>query len=215
MSAFKVGDVVVEKYKSKDQVREEGIVEESGNGLSKVRWSDGPMRGEVMWVADTMLIDVRETGSYVILQHLTQPAPPALVLDDSPVPESKALTYDNGKLPLANLPWAAVREMSAVQAYGHEKYKDFNNYRKGMEVTRNLSCSLRHIMSYIDGEDLDPESNRSHLAHAMCRLAFVLQNIHEGTAIDDRYKPDAHAEAWKRLNEQIDSVDSPSNRQAG
>lgn len=101
---------------------------------------------------------------------------------------SRAATYDDGKLPLAWIPWDAVRAMNEVQQYGHIKYKDFNNYRKGMEVSRNLSCALRHISEYIDGVDLDHESGKNHLAHAMCRIAFVLQNLHDKTAIDDRYK---------------------------
>jgi hypothetical protein len=104
--------------------------------------------------------------------------------------EKKALTYDGGKAPLAQLPWAAIEELSLVQLYGHQKYKDFNNYRKGMEVSRNLSCALRHIKEYMEGHDVDAESGRNPLAHALCRIAFVLQNLHDGTAIDDRYKRD-------------------------
>lgn len=102
-----------------------------------------------------------------------------------------ALTYDDGKAPLSVLPWAALDEMAFVQAYGHAKYKDFYNYRKGMEVSRNLSCALRHIRDYMSGIDLDAESGRSHLAHALTRIAFVLQNMKDGTAIDDRYKSPA------------------------
>lgn len=99
-----------------------------------------------------------------------------------------AKTNDEGKLPLAWLPWAALREVSSVQAFGHAKYKDFNNYRKGMEVSRNASCALRHITEYIEGESIDHESGQKHLAHAVCRLLFILQNEAEGTAIDDRFK---------------------------
>ncbi len=102
--------------------------------------------------------------------------------------KDKAKTYDEGKPPLAWLPWDGVDEVAMVQAYGHAKYKDFNNFRKGMEVSRNLSCAIRHIRAYMNGEDLDTESGRNHLAHACCRLLFVLQNLHDGTAIDDRYK---------------------------
>lgn len=104
-----------------------------------------------------------------------------------PLP-TKAKTYDDGKAPLAVVPWAAVREMALVQQYGKDKYGDFNNYRKGMEVSRNLSCAVRHIADYMDGHDVDPESLRPALAHAMCRIAFVLQNQADGTAIDDRYR---------------------------
>lgn len=105
-----------------------------------------------------------------------------------PVVGPKADTHDEGKAPLAQLPWAAVEAMSRVQLYGHKKYKDFHNYRKGMEVSRNLSCALRHIKEYMEGHDVDVESGESPLAHAMTRVAFVLQNIHDGTAVDDRYK---------------------------
>lgn len=99
-----------------------------------------------------------------------------------------ARTDDGGKAPLANLPPAGIREVALVQAYGHKKYGDFNNYRKGMEVSRNCSCAIRHIMAYMDGETNDPESGRSHLAHAACRLMFILQNIADGVEIDDRYR---------------------------
>jgi hypothetical protein len=101
----------------------------------------------------------------------------------------KAETYDDGKPPLAHLPWDALREVAMVQAYGHKKYGDFYNYKKGMELSRNLSCAIRHITDFMDGDDLDSESGRSHLGHAATRILFALQNIREGVAIDDRYKP--------------------------
>lgn len=103
-------------------------------------------------------------------------------------PAEKAQTYDDGKPPLANLPPAGIAAVARVQAYGHRKYKDFNNYRRGMEVSRQLSCAMRHIMAYMDGESLDPESGETHLAHAACRLLFVIQNERDGVLIDDRYK---------------------------
>jgi hypothetical protein len=98
----------------------------------------------------------------------------------------KALTHDDGKPPLAYLPWSALDEVAMVQAYGHQKYGDFYNYRKGMEVGRNLSCAIRHIRAYMEGEDNDPESGRNHLAHAATRLLFTLQNIADNKQIDDR-----------------------------
>lgn len=105
-----------------------------------------------------------------------------------PMDESKAKTYDDGKPPLANLPPAGIAAVAMVQAYGHKKYKDFNNYRKGMEASRQASCAMRHIMAYMDGEDADKESGESHLAHAACRLLFMLQNLNDKVLIDDRYK---------------------------
>jgi hypothetical protein len=101
---------------------------------------------------------------------------------------TKALTYDDNKPPLAYLPWAGIDAVAMVQAYGQKKYGDTFNYRKGMEVGRNLSCAIRHIRAYMEGEDKDIESGQPHLAHAACRILFTLQNIHDKTALDDRYQ---------------------------
>ena len=100
----------------------------------------------------------------------------------------KAKTDDSTKPPLAMLPWKALRKVAAVQAYGFKKYGDFHNYKKGMEISRQLSCAIRHISDYMDGNDLDPESGESHLAHAATRLLFALENIEDGTVIDNRFK---------------------------
>ena len=100
----------------------------------------------------------------------------------------KALTYDDGKPPLANLPWHGLREVALVQLYGKRKYKNFYNYRLGLEASRTASCAIRHISEWMDRNELDAESGRNHLAHACCRLLFLLENIHDGKLIDDRYE---------------------------
>ncbi len=86
----------------------------------------------------------------------------------------------------AKTPQALIEGVAQVMEYGHKKYGDYNNYKKGMEVSRNLSCALRHIYAYQNGQDIDEESGRNHLEHAAARLGFVLQNLKDGTAIDDR-----------------------------
>lgn len=101
----------------------------------------------------------------------------------------KALTFDDGKPPLACLPWAGLREVAMVQLYGKRKYKDWWNYKKGLEATRQASCAIRHIATWMDRDEFDKESGENHLAHAVCRLLFLLENIHDGTLIDDRYAP--------------------------
>lgn len=100
----------------------------------------------------------------------------------------RAKTYDENKPPLALLPPEGMRAVARVQEYGHKKYGDFNNYRKGMEISRQASCIMRHVLAFMDGEDVDPESGESHIAHAATRAMFLLQNIKDGVAIDDRYK---------------------------
>lgn len=100
----------------------------------------------------------------------------------------RAKTWDDGKPPLALLPSEGVRQVALVQAYGAKKYGSFHDYRSGMEASRTMSCAIRHIMAFMDGEDLDPESGHPHLAHAATRLLFAIQNIKDGTIEDDRFK---------------------------
>lgn len=108
---------------------------------------------------------------------------------DSVAGRAKAATHDQGKPPLARLPWKALDEMANVQAYGYGKYGEWDNWKKGLEVTRNASCALRHIRDYLNGCNEDHESKCHPLAHAMIRLAYIIQNEKDGTARDDRSKP--------------------------
>lgn len=109
------------------------------------------------------------------------------IIEDDDEPKPKALTNDTDKPPLATLPWKALREVAMVQAYGAQKYAPYN-WKKGLEITRNASCAIRHIADYLDGRDIDDESKRHALAHAACRVLFMLENVLEGTATDDRFK---------------------------
>jgi hypothetical protein len=48
---------------------------------------------------------------------------------------------------------------------------------------------MRHIMAFNDGEDKDPESGLSHLAHAACCIMFLLEFEKTHQELDDRFKP--------------------------
>ena len=95
--------------------------------------------------------------------------------------------YDDEKPAMALLPPAALSEVAKVLTYGASKYSP-NNWRRGFKWSRLQSASLRHLMSHIEGEDLDPETGISHVAHAICGLLFLLEHELKGLGEDDRYK---------------------------
>lgn len=99
----------------------------------------------------------------------------------------EAKKFDTGKPPLSLISRAALEEEARVMAFGAQKY-DAHNWRKGMDFSRLMDAALRHIYAFADGEDKDPETGLSHLAHARCCLAFLIE--YEGTKIgtDDRFK---------------------------
>lgn len=94
--------------------------------------------------------------------------------------------FDGGKPRMELLPGDALTEVAKVLAEGAKKYDD-HNWRKGMKHSRLLGAALRHIHVYNDGEDLDPETGLSHLAHASCCLLFLLSYKNKDIGNDDRY----------------------------
>ncbi len=98
-----------------------------------------------------------------------------------------ATKHDQEKIPLELLSPIALDMIAEVMAFGAKKYAA-HNWRRGMSWSRLLGASLRHILAYLGGEDKDPESGLSHLAHAGCCIMFLLEYIAKGLGKDDRYK---------------------------
>jgi hypothetical protein len=99
-----------------------------------------------------------------------------------------ATKHDQEKPMLAIMPIEALEAVGRVMTFGMKKYSA-DNWRKGFQYRRTLSAALRHIFSFLKGEDLDPETGESHLAHAACCVLFTLTFVIEKqTNLDDRYK---------------------------
>lgn len=111
-----------------------------------------------------------------------------LGLYDTPKSElTQGTKYDNGKPTTSLLPSKPLLEIAKVLDYGAKKYAP-HNWRKGIKYSRVLSAAQRHLMAWNDGEDLDPETNISHLAHAACNILFLLQyELSDKIDFDDRH----------------------------
>jgi hypothetical protein len=95
--------------------------------------------------------------------------------------------HDGGKPPMALLSSDALFEIAKVLEFGAKKY-DAWNWKGGFKWVRISSAVLRHIFSWLRGEDKDPETGLSHLAHASCGLMFLLDFEVNHLGEDDRYK---------------------------
>lgn len=102
--------------------------------------------------------------------------------------EAGAVKFDQDKLPLHLLSTEALNQTAAVLAFGADKYAA-HNWRKGFLWSRPLAAAMRHITAFNAGEDKDPESGLSHLAHAACCIMFLLEFEKTHRELDDRYKP--------------------------
>lgn len=105
----------------------------------------------------------------------------------------EALKYDSKKPRMELLSVPALIEISKVLTYGADKYtvgdvSGAHNWRKGFKWSRLYGAALRHLTAHMDGDDTDPESGLSHLAHLGCCVMFLLEHEIDGLGTDDRYK---------------------------
>ena len=89
--------------------------------------------------------------------------------------KQEGMKFDSIKPRAYLLPPKALLEVSKVLTVGAEKY-DEENWRKLDNLqNRYTGAALRHLFAHMDGEELDPETNLSHIAHAVCCLLFKLE----------------------------------------
>lgn len=69
------------------------------------------------------------------------------------------------------IPAEFLEELGDVLAHGAKLYGD-NNWRNCREPGRYLAAGFRHLLALLRGEELDPESGRSHAAHLGACAAF-------------------------------------------
>lgn len=95
--------------------------------------------------------------------------------------------HDQNKIRMDLLPWDAVVEIAKIFTFGASKYAD-RNWEKGFDWSRVYAALQRHLTMWFQGQDKDPETGKSHLAHAGCCLFFLLAFVLRDTGRDDRPK---------------------------
>lgn len=106
------------------------------------------------------------------------------------VEDNTPIKYDSQKTDWSLMPMECVEDIVKVLEFGAQKYSS-NNWRDGtgFKYTRVINSLFRHIFAFARGEDTDPESGLSHLAHAGCNIIFLLYYVKNKNryANDDRY----------------------------
>lgn len=87
------------------------------------------------------------------------------------------------------IPPPALLHMAAAFAEGARKYGAYNWREKKVSTSIYTGASLRHLMSFMDGEDIDPESGKKHLGHVLACIGIILDAEAVGNLNDDRPLP--------------------------
>jgi hypothetical protein len=92
---------------------------------------------------------------------------------------------DDGKLRLDLIPPELLADTAAVLTFGAAKYGE-RNWEKGMRWGRVFAAAMRHLLAWWAGQDKDPETGLSHLAHVLCCVMFLATYERRGIGHDDR-----------------------------
>jgi len=105
------------------------------------------------------------------------------------VGEPSGFVKNDGDKPMFDLiPPEVELEVAKAFTHGAKKYSA-NNYRKGTRWGRYIAATRRHLNAWQLGEDLDPDSGLSHLAHALASLMMLRTLQLSKAGEDDRVKP--------------------------
>lgn len=82
--------------------------------------------------------------------------------------------YDEGKPRWSLIPWGVMQDVVSVLQFGADKYGEGNWKSVPDARIRYFNAALRHVLAWHDGGATDPDTGKSHLAHATCCLLFLM-----------------------------------------
>jgi hypothetical protein len=98
------------------------------------------------------------------------------VVAASQIASSGGRKFDGGKLQYSLVPPNALEAMVEILTFGAQKYEP-DNWKKVPDAKRRYFDALqRHLWAWCKGEQLDQETGKNHLAHALCCLMFLYEH---------------------------------------
>ena len=98
---------------------------------------------------------------------------------------SEGTKHDKGKAKLSLISFESMAGEAKAMEYGIQKYSR-NNYKAGMDWTRLIDASLRHLVAFAHKEDVDKESLLNHLYHCKANLGMLIYYYENKLGKDDR-----------------------------
>lgn len=101
------------------------------------------------------------------------------------------------------IPPAALIYMAKAMQHGADKYGSFNWREKAVRSTIYIDAAMRHLLRYLDGEDIDTDSGVPHIAHVAACMAVLMDATAVGNLKDDRPVPGPASRLIEELTEQV------------
>ncbi len=103
------------------------------------------------------------------------------------------------KAPMSTVPANVLAEVGVAMLEGSVKYGRHNYRAAGVRASVYYDALMRHMISWWEGEDLDPDSGMSHITKAIACLTVLRDAQMQGMVTDDR--PPKSATFYAHLND--------------
>ena len=88
--------------------------------------------------------------------------------------KSEGLKFDNDKHEWDLMPFTEMEKVVEVLMHGAKKYAKDNWQHVDNAQERYMNAAMRHVVSRMKGDVIDPEFKLPHTAHAICCLLFLM-----------------------------------------
>jgi hypothetical protein len=102
------------------------------------------------------------------------------------------------KAPMSTVPANVLAEIGVAMLEGASKYGRHNYRVVGVRGSVYYDGTMRHLMDWWEGQDLDPDSGMSHITKAITSLVVLRDAMIQGKFTDDR--PPRSREFYSALN---------------
>jgi hypothetical protein len=90
------------------------------------------------------------------------------------------------KAPMSTVSAAVMAEVGVAMLEGAAKYGRHNYRAVGVRASVYYDATIRHLFSWWEGEDLDPDSGMSHITKAITSLVVLRDAMIQNMMTDDR-----------------------------
>lgn len=116
------------------------------------------------------------------------------------------------KVPMSTIPSPVIAEVGVGMLEGASKYGRHNFRCIGVRGSVYYDATMRHLMAWWEGEDIDADSGLSHVTKAICSLVVLRDAMMQGKFNDDRpprsgpWLPDLNGRSEALFNKYPDPV---------
>ena len=103
------------------------------------------------------------------------------------------------KAPMSTVSAAVMAEIGVAMLEGSCKYGRHNYRAVGVRASVYYDATMRHLMGWWEGQDIDPDSGMSHVTKAIASLVVLRDAMIQSKLTDDRAP--RSAEFYTALNE--------------